>query len=668
MKVIAFVLLAFFSTHRAILPATQLKKTRGAAHFASFHVPVNTGYLPTRNVVTNRHLQNNHYLPYVHKAATPLPHSQLYKRIIGVRKLGDVCEPFNSNTDLFDALRDKIEAASGQQYIIINELYVEPFRNAQFKESEQTQNLYRTHDESGNFIAVGVHQESQSTGREYNGDICWYEDVEYDGAVKEKTITLDSVRRDLAESQNEYQQLPITATDVERSTIQERINYNQQSIYNIEAEIQALKPEAVKRKALHCAYAFFSIHDSITVEQVEGYTRRLKELKSEYYELTGKEITYEELLAYYHQQTLEAHIEYQPEVFCNSFLFFWCIPQNRLRRHLDGQLDETSFVTQDTIQIDSEPSDVVSDPEAEQSTENMSSASNITLEGPHSNPMYANLQHVIPAAPEPTTFVPPSPELALSNYLSLPETLIIEEEIRILYDRLFSELPKADDKIPEDIPQNTNELINVFNRLKFFARYFDIHKDKIETKRFYIENHLAKIGTSDKEILNYYDLGKKYDEAIMREAEKSQIFIEKEATLNVELDKISQVITTLIKEFTLLRDYEDSIEEDLRIVRIAIENSEAVLISEKMTTANELSHKFLNIKAGVFETLNQARIGLTTLKESKLKLDVEVGELWAVADGTYDPKAAAVDDKDDASYVGIGTGLLACLVMLITYI
>lgn len=283
------------------------------------------------------------------------------------------------------------------------------------------------------------------------------------------------------------------------------------------------------------------------------------------------------------------------------------------------------------------------------------------------NVMYESLQSAIPLEREPT-ITSPSAELVLSKYYQIPDIIITLEEIRLLYVRLMDEVRSTPEIVPADISQNTDELITEFNNLKYFTRYFDIHKDRIESKRAFIESFLVKIGKTDREILNFYDLGDRYDDMLIEAVDRSQIFTEKDAELLKHTNEIANEISVLISEFQLLRDFEETIEQKLIPVRMTMENDEIIIVSRKMTEANEIMLKLVELKPQIFDTLNNARDEINGMKDQKPILDSEIEILLEIAEGKYKPEKVNSESADEPETSSLMKLMVSCVLIVSIYI
>lgn len=246
-----------------------------------------------------------------------------------------------------------------------------------------------------------------------------------------------------------------------------------------------------------------------------------------------------------------------------------------------------------------------------------------------------------------------------SSYSDLSKTIYDVDEMTSSYKKLFEDLPQVADDVPSNVPEFEDKLLGIFNNLKFFVRYFDLHREKFNDELSSLENHLDNIGLSNSEIIEYYDLKDKYELALKKKKSDDKIFDEKAEELKSETETLAEQVRLLGKRVFAIREYENDINDSLNIVREVI-NGNDVSMEDRATAAYNISHKFIEIKAELLEVLKEIRIGLNNLQEDRMKLEIVIGHLIAINSGTYDPTKTTLDDEHD--FTGVTKAFVTLLV------
>jgi hypothetical protein len=222
-----------------------------------------------------------------------------------------------------------------------------------------------------------------------------------------------------------------------------------------------------------------------------------------------------------------------------------------------------------------------------------------------------------------------------SSYKNIPNLLVVIQNISAAYNTLFNDLPNKSEELPKDSLTQLREGLQLYAKLRNFIVAVTVNKNDLKNDIIHVKDNLESIKLSKDEVLGFYDLKDKYDNARMKVKVSDINFIEKESLIRDYTAQFSENIHFLVKDINTLLNLDDVIYQETDYLRQNMDDDETLDAIKKVDATLLLLPKMIDLKVEVDLTISELQTQLNNLTSKRSNLTTVVDDIEKISNGEY---------------------------------
>ena len=250
-----------------------------------------------------------------------------------------------------------------------------------------------------------------------------------------------------------------------------------------------------------------------------------------------------------------------------------------------------------------------------------------------------------------------------TKYESIPNLLVVLQNISGAYNTLFNDLPEKDEELPKDTLTQLKEGLLLYAKLRNFIIAVTVNRDDLIKDMKYVKDNLDSINLSHDETLGFYDLLDRYNELKLKGKLSDATFILKETELRNETDSFSEHIRNLAKNIDTIINLDDFIYKETDYLRKNMDDDATLDAIKKVDSTILLLPKLIDVKIEIDQLIEEMKTGFDNITNKRTSLTATLDDMEKVNLGTYSVTDADKNIVEGDMKLGI-LGLFTTLLLL----
>lgn len=247
-----------------------------------------------------------------------------------------------------------------------------------------------------------------------------------------------------------------------------------------------------------------------------------------------------------------------------------------------------------------------------------------------------------------------------SNYKTIPNLLVVIQNISGAYNTLFTDLPEKSDELPKDTLTQLKEGLLLYAKLRNFIVAVTVNREELKKDMEYVKNNLDSINLSFDEVLGFYDLKDKYDDLKMKADKTNADFLLKDSELMNETESFSEHIRNMAKNIDTIINLDDFIFQETDYLRKNMDDDDTLDAIKKVDATILLLPKLIDVKIEIDQIISEMETGFENVTSKRTLLEATLNDVEKINNGTYE-----VQENNPSGEVKLGILGLFTLILLL---
>jgi len=229
-----------------------------------------------------------------------------------------------------------------------------------------------------------------------------------------------------------------------------------------------------------------------------------------------------------------------------------------------------------------------------------------------------------------------------ANYKTLPNLIVIAEGLSTIYNTVFSSIPKAEDKGSQSGWDQLANGIQTYAKIRNFAVALLANHDKVVADLNTLKDHSNGVALSLDETLGFYDFRDRYNALKLKSASLTPAFFDQDKILTTQANDFSANIRNISTSVDYLLYVDDYLVKQTEFLRQRQDpgTPDSIYYIQTVDRTILLIPSIITVKTDIMKAIGAVTSSLYSIKDTRGKLDVTLGNMEKVVNGTFVADAA----------------------------